>query len=237
MKARGWFAGARIRRGACGDWETLASRAAVLDLPAEAGRALAAHVASCARCGAHARREERLTRLLAGLPLPAWPIERPILPPAAAAVAAQAGGDPSMPASGAALAADRARRALRLAPIPTLALVLLILALLSIFRRPAHPTWRLALVSPAGAVTPAWSLAMIGASVEPPLLGESLHLLVDGRDVTAASDVTPDFVLYTTSDPLPPGEHLVAVEVRDRNGAPIDEQLWVVTSEPERMVR
>jgi hypothetical protein len=118
-----------------------------------------------------------------------------------------------------------------LLPIAALALVLLAI-LLSRGRREPAPR-QIDLVSPPGGIAAAWGVATICASLDPPLSGESLRLLVDERDVTAASELTPDFILYTSPEPFDPGPHLVALVVHDRSGAPVDERTWLVMAEPE----
>jgi len=231
---------AMLRRNACEDWEALVERAAVGDLPAAASGPLEAHVADCVRCRERLERGERLTRLLARLPQPSWPAGTPALPPAAAAVAAQSAASRRTGArrpllrlrlDGLLLPA-RALRARPLLIVPLLAAAALLAALLLRPGRDAGPR-RIELVSPPDGNAPAWGVATICAALDPPLSGESLRLRVDERDVTAASDLTPDFVLYTTPEPLAPGTHLVALVVEDRSGAPIQERLWVLTAEPE----
>jgi hypothetical protein len=233
---------AMLRRNACEDWEALVERAAVGDLPAAAAAPLAAHVAGCARCRARIERGERLTRLLAGLPQPTWPAGTPHLPPAAAAVAAQSATSGRGGARRPSLSLDAiapAARALRARPLVAASLLIAALAaaafLAALFARPGRGVGprRIELVSPREGNASAWGVATICAALDPPLSGESLRLRVDERDVTAASDLTPDFILYTTPEPLAPGAHLVALVVEDRAGDPIQERLWVVTAERE----
>ncbi len=233
---------AMLRRNACEDWEALVERAAVGDLPAAAAAPLAAHVAGCERCRGRIERGERLTRLLAGLPRPSWPAGTPLLPPAAAAVAAQSAASRRSGARRPVLSLDALvlpARALRARPLVAATLLVAALAaaalLAALLARPGRGVGprRIELVSPREGNASAWGVATICAALDPPLSGESLRLRVDERDVTAASDLTPDFVLYTTPEPLAPGTHLVALVVEDRSGAPIQERLWVVTAEPE----
>jgi hypothetical protein len=196
---------------------------------------VAAHAAVCARCRARAAREAKLTEILSSTTAPQWPADRPLLPPAAAAVAAQSGGGLAAARRERAGDADAARctRAPRLAPIPTLAAILFALAVLALLRPPTRAPRRIDLVSPPRGIAAAWSLATIAAALEPPLSGESLRLSVDDRDVTAASDVTPDFVVYTMDAPLSPGDHLVALELRPPEGGPVEERVWIVTAAPD----
>ncbi|MFN0150548.1 MAG: hypothetical protein ACKVU1_07545, partial [bacterium] len=125
-----------------------------------------------------------------------------------------------------------ARFAIPLAAGAALAAVVALLARDAAFAPPPPPPERrIDLVSPAGGALPAWRIATICAVVEPPLAGESLRLLVNDRDVTSASECTPNFILFTSDEPLPPGEYLVALEVRNAGNDRIQEKLWIVTSE------
>lgn len=230
---------ARLQQNACEDWALLIGRDAVGDLDAGARDALAAHTTRCPRCARRLEREERLTRLLESVPLPSWPDAVPLFPPAAIAVAAQSGRrDASAPAR-----EERAprrafgRAALRRLALPLAAASAVLAAAALLARNAAHapppaPERRIDLVSPAGGTLSAWRVATICAAVEPPLDGESIRLLVNDRDVTSASECTPNFIVFTSDEPLPAGEHLVALEIRAAGGDRVEEKLWIVTSEP-----
>jgi hypothetical protein len=53
----------------------------------------------------------------------------------------------------------------------------------------------------------------------------SLHVEVDGRDVTPYASVVGDQVLYTPRTALAPGQHYVAISARDISGTPV-ERAW-----------
>lgn len=236
-----WNAKSFFHRDACADWEALVERAAVGDLPAAAARALQAHAERCARCCARIERADRLTRLLVLQPQPRWPEGQPLLPPAAAAIAAQSRAPrersrasavavPARTSSTGGLAALR-----RAAPL-LIAGSLLLLGLI-LFRGRGSTPRRIDLVSPPDGVADAWDVATICATLDPPLAGESLRLRLDERDVTAASELAPDFVLFTSPDPLEPGPHLVALVVEDRGGARLEERHWIVMAQGEEEER
>jgi hypothetical protein len=74
---------------------------------------------------------------------------------------------------------------------------------------------------------PAISVRFAGAiSVDP----RSLHVLLDGRDVTPDAAVIGDQVLLTPRTALAPGSHAVSVVARDANGAPLAQQWSFVDS-------
>jgi Copper amine oxidase N-terminal domain len=68
---------------------------------------------------------------------------------------------------------------------------------------------------------PAISVRFAGAASLDP---RSLHVLVDGRDVSAEAAVVGDQVLLTPRRALAPGTHAVSVSARDANGTPLVQQ-------------
>jgi len=94
----------------------------------------------------------------------------------------------------------------------------------------AQPTTYTVTLQPASGAEvhdpyPAISARFAGAtSIDP----SSLHVVVDGRDVTAEAAVIGDQVLFTPRRALPPGAHDVIVTGRDTNGTPIAQQ-WSFT--------
>ncbi|HEY0395410.1 MAG TPA: copper amine oxidase N-terminal domain-containing protein [Candidatus Elarobacter sp.] len=68
---------------------------------------------------------------------------------------------------------------------------------------------------------PAISARFAGAiSIDP----RSLHVVLDGRDVTSQAAVIGDQVLLTPRSALAPGSHAVSVVARDANGTPLVQQ-------------
>jgi hypothetical protein len=68
---------------------------------------------------------------------------------------------------------------------------------------------------------PAISARFAGAaSIDP----RSLHVIVDGNDVTAQAAVIGDQVLYTPRTALSPGTHSVSVAAQDARGTPLAQQ-------------
>lgn len=67
----------------------------------------------------------------------------------------------------------------------------------------------------------------IAVGIYPPAEGSEVRLLVDGRDVTSLAEVTESYVFYSPQSPLPEGQHLVTVEIRDATGQRAQEISWI----------
>jgi Copper amine oxidase N-terminal domain len=91
--------------------------------------------------------------------------------------------------------------------------------------QPSAASYAISLQPAAGAEVhdpyPAISVRFAGAASLDP---RSLHVLVDGRDVSAEAAVVGDQVLLTPRHALAPGTHAVSVSARDANGTPLVQQ-------------
>lgn len=68
--------------------------------------------------------------------------------------------------------------------------------------------------------------ALVSALFDPPLLpGDSAVLYLDGRDVTAASEITPDYLLFRPAASLTPGAHEASVVLLEATGG-ASERRW-----------
>jgi len=54
---------------------------------------------------------------------------------------------------------------------------------------------------------------------------ENIRVLLDGKDVTDATEVNQDFMIYT-SDELQNGYHIATVQITDKKGIPMTQHSW-----------
>jgi len=91
--------------------------------------------------------------------------------------------------------------------------------------QPSAASYVISLQPPSGAEVhdpyPAISVRFAGAASLDP---RSLHVLLDGRDVSAEAAVVGDQILLTPRRALAPGPHAVSVSARDASGTPLVQQ-------------
>ncbi len=67
----------------------------------------------------------------------------------------------------------------------------------------------------------------IVAAIYPPVENGIIRLFVDERDVTGLADVTSDYVMYSPTERLEEGEHIVTIEIRDASGRKLKDVTWL----------
>jgi len=67
----------------------------------------------------------------------------------------------------------------------------------------------------------------IVAAIYPPLEDGSVRLYIDDRDVTGLADVADSYVMYSPSEKLEEGEHIVTIEIRDASGNQLRGVSWL----------
>ena len=67
----------------------------------------------------------------------------------------------------------------------------------------------------------------IVAAIYPPVENGIIRLYVDERDVTGLADVTNDYVMYSPTEKLEEGEHIVTIEIRDASGRKLKDVSWL----------
>lgn len=72
-------------------------------------------------------------------------------------------------------------------------------------------------------------IAADASRLESPLDPQTVAVAFNGRDVTAAADVTAAYVLYQPPAPLPPGRYDVRITASDVNKNPIEPLAWSFT--------
>jgi anti-sigma factor RsiW len=65
----------------------------------------------------------------------------------------------------------------------------------------------------------------ISAVFSPDGESENIQVILDGRDVTHATEINEDFLIYA-SDALQSGYHMVTVQIMDNKGSPITQRSW-----------
>jgi anti-sigma factor RsiW len=54
---------------------------------------------------------------------------------------------------------------------------------------------------------------------------KNIQVILDGRDVTHATEINEDFLIYA-SDALQSGYHMVTVQIMDERGSPVTQRSW-----------
>ncbi len=54
---------------------------------------------------------------------------------------------------------------------------------------------------------------------------KNIQVILDGRDVTHATEINEDFLIYA-SDALQSGYHMVTVQIMDNKGSPVTQRSW-----------
>lgn len=67
----------------------------------------------------------------------------------------------------------------------------------------------------------------IVAAIYPPVESGIIRLYVDERDVTGLAEVTNDYVMYSPTEKLEEGEHIVTIEIRDASGRKVKDVSWL----------
>lgn len=67
----------------------------------------------------------------------------------------------------------------------------------------------------------------IVAAIYPPIESGIVRLYVDQRDVTGLAEVTSDYVMYSPTEKLEEGEHIVTIEIRDASGRKLKDVSWL----------